>query len=308
MTPPVSFRQLQVFVTVARSGTVSAASRQLSLSQSATSQALSDLERALEVALFERLGRRLRLNDRGRHLLPQAERLLDGMQEFVASAREPEGALRGTLTVSASATIGTYLLPPLAGVFGERHPGADLRLRLRNSGEVMTDLLRFEADLGLIEGQCHEPGLASETWCDDQLLVVASPRHSLAVRQDLDGEALAEARWILREQGSGTREVFEAAMAPVLQAAPSHRLRVRMELGQHEAIKQAVKAGLGLGCLSRLSVVGELERGELVALSTPLSLVRSFSLVWHPERYRSPLWQAFKVFLGEQRREFSYKT
>ncbi|WP_192036289.1 LysR substrate-binding domain-containing protein [Halomonas sp. YLGW01] len=301
MTPPVSFRQLQVFVAVARRGTVSAAARQLSLSQSATSQALSDLERALEVAMFERLGRRLELNDRGRQLLPQAERLLDGMQEFVASAREPEGALRGTLSVSASATIGTYLLPTLAGDFGERHPGADLRLRLRNSGEVMTDVLRFDADLGLIEGQCHEPGLVSEPWSEDRLLVVASPRHPLAALDTLEGEALAEAPWILREQGSGTREVFEAAMAPVLQAAPSRRLRVRMELGQHEAIKQAVKAGLGLGCLSRLGVVDELERGELVTLATPLSLVRAFSLVWHPERYRSPLWQAFKVFLDEAR-------
>ncbi|XKE46222.1 LysR family transcriptional regulator [Halomonas organivorans] len=294
MTPQVSFRQLQVFVTVARLGTVSAAAGELCLSQSATSQALSDLERHLGVALFERPGRRLRLNDLGRRLLPRAEELLDGMDAFVAAATEPEGELRGVLAVSASATVGTYLLPSLAGRFSEAHPAVDLRLRLRNTVEVVTDVLRFEADLGLIEGECREPDLVSEPWCEDRMVVVVAPGHSLAGRERLDDETLARAGWILREPGSGTREVFERAMRS--RGAPP---QVRMELGQHEAIKQAVRAGLGLGCLSELSVAGELERGELVALDTSLALSRTFSLVWHPDRYRSPLWQAFKVFLVE---------
>ena len=294
MTPTVSFRQLQVFAAVARLGTVSAAAVELSLSQSATSQALSDLERHLGIALFERLGRRLHLNDLGRRLLPRAEELLDGVAGFVAEATEPEGRLQGVLSVSASATVGTYLLPALAGRFSEAHPAADLRLRLRNTFEVITDVLRLEADLGLIEGECREPALASEAWCEDRMVVVAAPGHALARRGRLDEAALAEADWILRETGSGTRGVFEQAMRA--RGVPP---RVRMELGQHEAIKQAVRAGLGLGCLSRLSVAGELERGELIALETPLRLRRTFSLVWHPQRYRSPLWQAFKVFLVE---------
>ncbi|MDN3557958.1 LysR family transcriptional regulator [Halomonas maura] len=292
----MSFRQLQVFAAVARLGTVSVAAAELSLSQSATSQSLSDLERQLGVALFERLGRRLHLNDLGRRLLLRAEELLDGVAGFVAAATEPEGRLQGMLGVSASATVGTYLLPALAGRFSEAHPAVDLRLRLRNTFEVITDVLRLEADLGLIEGECREPSLASEPWCEDRLVVVAAPSHALAGRGRLDDARLAEADWILRESGSGTRGVFEQAMRA--RNAPP---RVRMELGQHEAIKQAVRAGLGLGCLSRLSVAGELARGELVALDTSLRLRRTFSLVWHPERYRSPLWQAFKVFLVEAR-------
>ncbi|SHK74982.1 LysR substrate-binding domain-containing protein [Halomonas caseinilytica] len=294
MTPAVSFRQLQVFVTVARLGTVSAAAESLSLSQSATSQALSDLERQLGVALFERPGRRLLLNELGRRMMPRAEELLEGVADFVATAREPEGALHGALSISASATVGTYLLPGLAGRFSERHPAVDLRLKLRNTFEVITDVLRLEADLGLIEGECREPRLASETWCEDRLVIVAALDHPLAERTRLDDDTLAGANWILREPGSGTRSVFERAMQ-----ARGLLAKGRMELGQHEAIKQAVRAGLGLGCLSRLSVAGELERGELVALDSELSLRRTFSLVWHPERYRSPLWQAFKVFLVE---------
>lgn len=105
MSTHVTFRQLQVFVGIARGGSVSAAARQLSLSQSAASQALGDLERQLGVVLFERLGRRLELNDAGSRLLAHAEKLLQGMDELVDAAQEPEGALRGTLHVTASATL-----------------------------------------------------------------------------------------------------------------------------------------------------------------------------------------------------------
>nr|WP_297457615.1 LysR substrate-binding domain-containing protein [uncultured Halomonas sp.] len=294
MTPHVTFRQLQVFVAVARGGAVKAAAWQLSLSQSATSQALSDLERQLGVALFERLGRRLELNDAGRRLLIHAERVLTGMSELIDAAQEPEGELRGTLHVAASATIGTYLLPMLAGRFVESHPAADLQLRLRNTQEVMHDIQRFEADLGLIEGQCTESRLISEVWRQDEMVIVCAPQHPLAALGRLDDAQLQAAEWILREPGSGSRAVFEASIQHHIE-----RVKVRMELDQHEAIKQAVRAGFGLGCLSRLSVAGELARGELIALQSPLELTRSFSLVWHPERYRSPLWQAFKVFLLE---------
>ncbi|GKW48882.1 LysR family transcriptional regulator [Halomonas sp. NCCP-2165] len=294
MRPAVSFRQLRVFVAVARLGTLSAAARELCLSPSATSEALAELERRLGVALFDRPGRRLTLNALGQELLPRAERLLEGVEEFVATAREPEGELRGRLVVSASATVGTYLLPGLAGRFNEAHPGAELRLRLRNSREVIDEVLRLEADLGLIEGECREPSLISEPWCEDRLVIVASPRHALAAMEHLDDAALARGPWILREPGSGTRAVFEAAMR-----GRALTPRVAMELGQHEAIKQAVRAGLGLGCLSEFCVAGELARGELVALSSDLGLRRRFSLIWHPRRYRSPLWQAFKVALRD---------
>jgi DNA-binding transcriptional LysR family regulator len=294
MNSGVTFRQLQVFVAVARGGAVNAAAQELHLSQSATSQALADLERHLGVPLFDRWSRRLQLNDVGRRLLPRAERILDNVGQLVDAAREPRGELRGILKVAASATVGTYLLPTLAGRFSERHLQVDLQLRLRNTGEVVEDVLRFNADLGLIEGQCSEARLSSQAWRRDEMVLVCAPHHALAGKRRLSDADLQEAEWILRERGSGTRAIFEAA-------ARFHvdRLRVRMELSQHEAIKQAVRAGLGLGCLSRLSVADELARGELVALDSDLILQRTFSLVWHPERYRSPLWQAFKVFLLE---------
>lgn len=177
MHPGISFRQLQVFVAVTRAGTVGAAARGLSLSQSATSQSLADLEKHLGVPLFERVGKRLQLNELGSRLLPKAEHLLHDLNAFVDAAREPDGELQGTLTVAASATIGTYLLPELAGRFSEQHPAVDLQVRLRNTGEVIADLLRLEADLGLIEGQCCDPKLKSEFWRHDEMVVVCNPAH-----------------------------------------------------------------------------------------------------------------------------------
>jgi len=294
MQTNISFRQLQVFVAVVREGSLGAAALKLNLSQSATSQSLSDLERQLGLMLFERLGRRLLLNDVGRRLLPRAEALLSDLDQFVDAAFEPEGHLQGSLNVAASATIGNYLLPLLVGRFVERYPEVDLHMRLLNTDEVVGDIMRFEVDLGMIEGQCTESRLASEVWRQDEMVVICSPEHRLAERGQLSDEDLNSEHWVLREPGSGTRTMFEAA---ILHRAP--RLRVRMELSQHEAIKQAVRAGFGLGCMSRLTVAGELERGELISLQNDLHLTRTFSLIWHPDRYRSPVWQAFKVFLRE---------
>ncbi|PVZ20369.1 MULTISPECIES: LysR substrate-binding domain-containing protein [unclassified Pseudomonas] len=293
MLPGVSFRQLQVYVQAARLGGIGQAARHLSLSQSATSQSLTELERHLGVALFERSGRRLLLNDAGRRLLPLAEQLLDGLERFIEQAREPDGGLNGSLVISASATVGTWLMPRLMGRFSELHPQVDIQLRLRNTEDVIRDVLRLEADIGILEGRIHEPRLIAERWREDELVVICAPGHALAQRGAIDEQTLAKEPWILREAGSGTRGVLESALSPNTQ------LKVRMELSQPEAIKEAVKAGYGLACLSRLAVAAELQRGELVALRSALALHRTFTQVWHPARYRSPLWQAFKVFMAE---------
>ncbi|MCM2130815.1 LysR family transcriptional regulator [Larsenimonas rhizosphaerae] len=295
MSSRITLRQLHVFVAVARSGSVSAAARELGLSQSATSQALTEFERQLGVSVAERLGRRLELNAVGQRLLSRAEQLLDDVDLFESEAREPDGPLSGELRLSASATVGSYLMPSIIGGFTARYPDVRLDLKLRNTYEVIDSVRRFEADLGLIEGICHHRELISVPWQEDRLVIIAAPDHPLAATPNVSAQALSDADWVLREEGSGTRAVFEAAIHDRL-----GRLNIRLELGQHEAIKQAVRAGLGLGCLSELAVREELEQGTLVELCLDgLSLKRHFYMVWHASRYRSPVWQAFKVHLDE---------
>ena len=133
-------------------------------------------------------------------------------------------------------------------------------MRIGNTREVLQALLQFEADLGLIEGTCHERDLRSTHWCDDEMVVVVGTTHPLAQRP-VSRQALREADWIVREPGSGTREVIEQRLVPVL-----GELRFALELGNAEAIKRTVMSGFGISCLSLHVVAEELERGQLVAL------------------------------------------
>ncbi|MBW6134982.1 LysR family transcriptional regulator, partial [Pseudomonas aeruginosa] len=185
----LSFRQLQIFCAVARCGSTTAAAESISLSQSATSAGLNELESQLSTRLFDRVGKRLQLNEVGRRFLPQALRLLDGVaqleQQFAVSA-----APQASLTVAASSTIGNYVLPRLLASFEREQPGVRVNASIGNTGSAVQDVVTFAADIGLIEGPCHEPGLRVEPWLEDSLIVVAAPGHPLASRTQVSREAL----------------------------------------------------------------------------------------------------------------------
>ena len=175
----LSLRQLQIFCGVAESGTTAAAAEAIALSQSATSAALLELEHVLELPLFERIGKRLQLNDNGRALLPQARALLDGAESIERWSRDREAQI-GLLRIGASTTIGNYLLPALVAEFRATLPvtarqGLQLQVTIANTEAVARQVAAFELDLGLIEGPCHESELVVRPWLEDELLVVAAP-------------------------------------------------------------------------------------------------------------------------------------
>ncbi|BCL77243.1 LysR family transcriptional regulator [Jeongeupia sp. HS-3] len=267
----LTLRELEVFVTTARIGGITAAGETLGLSQSAASGALAELERRLGVTLFDRIGRRIQINEHGRWLLPQAETLL-------AQARDIEARFRGNaparLRLAASSTIGNRVLPDLLGALLAQEPESRAEISIGNTHDAIAAVADYRADFGLIEGICHDARVLAEPWLADELVIVARPDHDWAGRE-IGIAALAGAQWILREQGSGTREVLEAALAPLI-GSP----KVALELGTSEAVKGAVRAGLGLACLSRRTVATELARGELATLAVPgLDLSRRFYLI-----------------------------
>lgn len=255
----ITLKQLRAFETVARMGSVSKAADALALSQSATSMSLADLESHLGQPLFHRQGKRLALNDYGRYLQPKAHALLMQAQFIEESALRSE--LHGHLRVGASSTIGNYLLPGIVARFVAEHPGVHIDLVVGNTEQIEDDMLRLNIDLGLIEGLCHSTGLSAEKLCGDRLAVFCRPGHELLDISPLSSEHLREQHWILREPGSGTREIFTIAAQKNLP-----NLLVDLELSSSEAIKQAVKACSALGCLSELAIAAELESGELCEL------------------------------------------
>ncbi len=279
----LSLRQLQVFVAIASREHVTQAAESLALSQSATSMALAELEAGLGLRLFDRQGKQLRLNVDGARLLPEAIALLERAEAWLASARTPE-APAIELRLAASLTIGNYLLPGLIAGFRARYPQARVELALVNSREAAQAVRHFRADLGFIEGFPDTRGLKVEPWREDELALFAGPEPRWQRDRGFALDELLVERWVLREPGSGTRQVFERALGERV-----HRLCLSLELTQTEAIIQAVKAGLGIGCLPRLALADALAADQIRLLSCPeLTLRRSLSLLIHPEKYESP--------------------
>lgn len=279
----ITLRQLEVFCAIARRSNVSRAAEEVCISQSAASMALAELERQLGARLFDRVGKRLALNANGRMFFTRATDLLAKAQELEGLFRaDSEGAI-SMLQVGASSTIGNYLMPRLLGDFSADVPDVHVTLQVGNTEQIIQALLACEVDLGFIEGLCSDPNIESRAWRDDELIVVAGPSHPLAAKQALTREDLFAADWILRERGSGTREIFERAIAGEVQS-----LKVRYELGHTEAVKQAVKNHLGISCLSRLTVQDELAAGTLVKLDVPfLSLRRALYLLLRKGKYET---------------------
>lgn len=283
----ITLKQLRVFDEIVRSGNVTLAAETLSMTQSAASMSLRDLEDRLDGPLFHRRGKRLSLNAYGQWLQPQAHEVLLRVEAIEVS--DLEGQLRGHLQLGASSTIANYLLPPAISRFAELHEGVLIDLKVGNSKAVIDDLQALRIDLGLIEGTSDNPALLLTPWQADELVVIAAPHHPLSGRDMVDLEDLSKYAWILRETGSGTREIFSRAVRALI-----HPLKVQMELGNSEAIKHAVISGNALSCLSKLVVADEVRHGELCILQTPaLELHRQLYMVTRAGGYRSQLLQSF---------------
>ena len=281
----LSLSRLEVFVATARAGSTRAAAGRVARSQSAASSSLAELEQAFGVRLFDRVGRRLVLNEHGRALLPRAVQLLDDAGRVEATfAQAPPSPLR----MAASFTIGEYLLPDRIAAWRALHPEQPVRLDIGNSTEVANAVVAFDVDLGFVESPVEHASLRARRWRDDELVIFAAPGHPLA-RARASLRQLAAAPWVVRERGSGTREATDRWLASRL--AP---MKVELELGSSEAIKRVVGAGIGLGCLSRLAVAEELAARALAEVRSPLPRhARALSIVVHRERRLGPGAEAF---------------
>ncbi len=289
----ISPRQLEVFVQVALQGSVRAAADALYLTQPAASMALAQMEHQLGTPVFARERGRLRLNTRGRELLPLARELLERHAEFGRKGGASGVALAGELRIGASNTVGNYRVDELLGAFVRAHRQVAIRLRVANTQTIAAGVLDHQLDVGCVEGPVSHPALEVRPWRDDALVVCVPPQHPLAHKRRLRPDDFAGARWVLREPGSATRATSERALAQL----PAGE--TVLELDQIEAIKQAVVAGLGIACLPAVAVTDALAAGRLTALKTPfLDLRRKLSVLLHRQKYRGALLDAFLRDVG----------
>ncbi|OAT31091.1 LysR family transcriptional regulator [Buttiauxella brennerae ATCC 51605] len=286
----ITLRQLEVFAEVLKSGSTTQASQMLALSQSAVSAALSDLEGQLGVQLFDRVGKRLVVNEHGRLLYPRVVGLLEQAVEVEQLFKEDNGAIR----VYASSTIGNYILPEMIAHYRRDFPTLPLEMSVGNSQDVINAVADFRVDIGLIEGPSHMTELVTEPWLEDELVVFAPPTAPL-LQHPITLESLAQQHWILREKGSGTREIVDYLL---LSHLPQFHLG--MELGNSEAIKHAVRHGLGISCLSRRVIAEQLDTGSLVEVPVPLPrLVRTLYRIHHRQKHISNALQRFLKYCDD---------
>jgi DNA-binding transcriptional LysR family regulator len=257
----MNLHHLRLFAAVVNHGGFTKAAESLHLSQPAISKSLNELERQLNLTLIERGGRTIKLTDAGQTLYARARELFG--VEWIAERelREIRGLKRGLLRIAASTTIATYMLPPFLGRFHLRHPGIRIRAASANTRTVLRMLLESRVDVALVEGPVSHPQVDVHPWREDELVVISHPEHELLSRRNVDVVMLSEQQFIVREPGSGTRDVSARALA-----LRGVRLTRTMRVGGTEAIKQAVAAGLGFAIVSRAAAADQLALGKIAVL------------------------------------------
>jgi len=257
----LSVHQLHIFYTVAQRGSFSAAAQALHMTQPAVTMQIQALEERFGTKLLIRSTKKLELTEAGHLLLPQAHKAILLMQETDALMSRYAEDLKGQLPFGASLTIGEFVLPRLLGPFMKRHPGLSVRMRVMNTTEIVEEIERQGLDFGLVEAPVEAPGIVAEAVMDDELVLIAPAGHPFAKREEVALEEVLAEPLVLRERGSGTRQVMEDELAR--HGVEATRLRVASEFGSTGAIKSAVEAGLGLSLLSVWTIKHEVALGLL---------------------------------------------
>ncbi len=284
----MNLRRLKIFLAVCETMNMTQAAEALYMSQPSVSQAIAELEKELDTRLFERLNRRLYLTEAGRRLQSYARHILNLVEQ--ANQELSELSQGGRLRVGASLTIGTHLLPKLAAQFHASHPEVELITLVDNTSVIEALILEDRLDLGLVEGRLNSTDILEQFIQRDELVIVAAPQHPLVPRLPVQAAELAGEGFIVREDGSGTRELFVSAMRDA-----DIPWKIAGVYNNIEAIKQAARQNLGLGIVPEISIEQELSSGVLVPIKVPeLKLIRKFNLIHHRQKYFTKAMQAFQ--------------
>ncbi len=258
----ITLRQLEIFIAVAETAQVTKASKKLFVTQSAVSMALAELENQLGGSLFDRHGRSLLLNARGRYLLPLAKDITAQVGNVETIMSERNDKLSGHIEIIASLSLGNYILPYLIGAFKRIHPKVHVNMLVYNTQYAERMVADGAMDIGFVEGQAHHEDIVAKPWFKDELVVLAGPSDPIAHNKVFDVNTdMKNTKWVMREEGSGTASVFRERMKDYLDG-----IHVVMEMGHPEAVKRAVESGVGLACLSALTVCREVENGWIKSL------------------------------------------
>ena len=293
---PLNLHLLRLFATVVRTGSFSRAADVLHISQPAISKGVRDFELQVGCRLLDRTPKGVRPTREGRALARHAEALFAAERAAEDELLSLRNLDSGSLRIGASTTIATYMIADYLGIFHREHPGIDLHLVSANTRDVAALMSAHDVDIALVEGPVDDEDLESEAWRTDVMALIVCPQHRFAAsRREIDSAELADEIMIVREPGSGSREVVAQALAA--KAIDPQRT---LEIGSTEAIKQAVAAGLGVSIVSMAAIGDQLKLGRLrVVPVRDLSIERTLWQLKVPGRIEIPSAIAFERIIRQ---------
>jgi DNA-binding transcriptional LysR family regulator len=298
-------RRLQVFHAVAKQLSFTKAAEVLFMTQPAVTFQIKQLEEHFNTRLFDRGHGRISLTPAGELVLQYAEKILNLSSEMDVRLGEMTGEIGGSLLVGASTTIAEFMLPRILGEFKSQHPNVRPRLVVANSETIETRVAEHTLDIGFIESPSHQPNLQTEVCCDDELMVICNPKFPLAKMKEVSPQQLVDHAFVSREPGSGTREFTDSYLRKA--GVQPEDLKLVMEMGSPVALNGVLETGLGFAIASRVSVAKAQRLGDLVAIPLKPRLIRTLSMVYPKEKFRSRLVTAFVDFTATKLRALASK-
>lgn len=292
----VSFRQLQVFESIARTGSFTAAARELYLTQPTVSQQMKKLEEGIGVTLFDQVGRKVYLTEEGRALLESCQGIFQTIEEFEETVKSTT-AEAGELSLSGVTTT-EYFFPLLLNLFCHRYPMINVRVTINERDSILNRIHENMDDLYLLSQIPEIENLYSEPFMNNPLVIVCNPAHHLAEKNVLSFDQLLDEDFLLREENSGTCKALQNYLDE-----HNYQIKTRMRFNSNEAIKQGVINNLGIALLSKYVVQEELNDGRLMILGVKgFPLQENWFLVHHAKKNLSPIANLFKEFIIKEGR------
>ncbi len=296
----MDFRQLESFVTIAKIKNFSQAAEKLFLTQPALSNHISKLENELGITLFERNNKRTELTPAGKVFFISAQAMLNQRESAILDLNDYQGKIEGMLEIGTSSVPGQYLLPDILKHFNVRYPCVVYNIHYLNSKQVIASILSGEMDFGIVGVNPNNSLLTSEIIAEDILVVIAPNKPPFNVMESISAEELLRYRLLSRQEGSGTRQVFENALNQHFNEKV--KLKTVAYIDNNEMIYICVKKGLGISVISSLAVADKASVGQLKILPiSNLQIKRSFYFVYPKSRTLSPLVKCFKEFVFENK-------
>jgi LysR family transcriptional regulator, transcriptional activator of the cysJI operon len=283
----MDLRHFRIFLSVCEAGTMTRAAEINYMTQPSVSQVIAELEREYGVRLFERLNHKLYITAAGEQLRTYANHIIN-LSDQAKKELANLGA-GGSIRIGASLTVGTHLLPGFVNSFRKEMPDVEIYTQVDNTSVIEKLILEDRLDIGLVEGPVYSPYMLEELLCEDELIIICGSDHPLWDTHKIDIQMLAGYGFIIREPGSGTRDIFEQVMN---KAGASWK--IAGVYNNTEAIKQAARENLGLAIVPKISVEEEMDRDLVREVEIKdLSFTRKFNLVYHRQKFFTIALQTF---------------